>query len=397
MNGSEQNLNKLSSLAVFRSLLGDPIIKRLVKLLDAGEQTKEKIDRYSAFAGELFGRGGNLSEYILKCVLEDENPYIILKAQQKEIPPALEESVKQELGILEEISGLSSEDFIEDIEYDGYLPKWDTKRIDFQKEYENRLNSLTTAGYGIFAKYSKFRLRGGEIVPVKSSDPIRLSDFSGYEKQRTMVVNNTLTLLSGKPAANVLLYGDAGTGKSSTVKAIINEYQTKGLRLIEINKRQVADISMVIEKLRKNPLKFILFIDDLSFSQENDDLYELKAALEGSVSAKSANVAIYATSNRRHLIKETFSDREGDDVHRNETMQEMWSLSDRFGLRVGFMAPNKDLYLKIVHELKDMYKVHINDEELDLLAEQYAITGRSPRVARQFIEHLKSIEGDEKE
>ena len=212
-----------------------------------------------------------------------------------------------------------------------------------------------------------------------------------------MVVNNTLTLLSGKPAANVLLYGDAGTGKSSTVKAIINEYQTKGLRLIEISKRQVADIPVVIEKLRKNPLKFILFIDDLSFSQENDDLYELKAALEGSVSAKSANVAIYATSNRRHLIKETFSDRQGDDVHRNETMQEMWSLSDRFGLRVGFMAPNKDLYLKIVHELKDMYKVHISDEELDLLAEQYAIGGRSPRVARQFIEHLKSIEGDEDE
>ena len=394
MNTQEQNLNKLHSLAVFRSLLSDPVIKRLEKLLAAGEQTNEQIDRYSAFAGELFGRGGNLSEYILKCVLEDENVYIIQKAQGKSPEPALEESVKQELKILEEIAGLTPEDFAADIDYNGYLPKWNTKQTDFISAYEKRLGRLEVEGYGIFAKYSKFRLRGGEIVPVKSSDPVRLSDFSGYEKQRSMVVNNTLALLGGKPAANVLLYGDAGTGKSSTVKAIINEYQTKGLRLIEISKRQVADIPVVIEKLRKNPLKFILFIDDLSFSQENDDLYELKAALEGSVSAKSANVAIYATSNRRHLIKETFSDRQGDDVHRNETMQEMWSLSDRFGLRVGFMAPNKDLYLKIVHELKDMYKVHISDEELDLLAEQYAIGGRSPRVARQLIEHLKSIEGE---
>ena len=394
MTSLEKKLFELHSLAVFRRLLQDPVISRLCALLGTGGQTKEQIDKYSEFAGELFGKGGNLSQYVLRCVLEDENVYITAISQGKEVSKELEESAKQELRILEETAGITSEDILAAIDYDGYLPKWNTERIDFASAYEKRLHSISTQGYGIFAKYTKFRLRGGEIVPVKSSDPIRLSDFSGYEKQRGMVVSNTLTLLKGKPAANVLLYGDAGTGKSSTVKAIINEYQSKGLRLIEISKRQVSDISVVIEKLRKNPLKFILFIDDLSFSQENDDLYELKAALEGSVSAKSSNVVIYATSNRRHLIKETFTDRQGDDVHRNETMQEMWSLSDRFGLRIGFMAPSKNEYLKIVHELKDMYKVHIDDEELDLLAEQYAISGRSPRVARQFIEHLKSIEGE---
>ena len=134
-----------------------------------------------------------MSEYILKCVLEDENVYIIQKAQGKSPEPALEESVKQELKILEEISALTPEDFAADMDYNGYLPKWNTKQTDFISAYEKRLGRLEVEGYGIFAKYSKFRLHGGEIVPVKSSDPVRLSDFSGYEKQRGMVVKNTLT------------------------------------------------------------------------------------------------------------------------------------------------------------------------------------------------------------
>jgi len=388
----ERKLISLHSLVIFRSLLYDPVIKRLSALLEAGGDTIETIDKYAGLAAELFMKTENLSEYVLKCVLEDENVYIVKRAQGENISDEIENCLNRELAILEDIALIQSKEIIAKIEYDANLPEWKTEKLDFEKAYRKRLNNIAAVGYGVFSKHSSFRLKDEELVPVKSTDPVRLSDFRGYEQQRDMVVKNTLALLQGKPAANVLLYGDAGTGKSSTVKAIVNEYHAKGLRLIEISKKQVAHISGVMEKLKKNPLKFILFIDDLSFANENDDLYELKAALEGSVSAKSLNTAIYATSNRRHLIKETFSDRQGDEVHRNETMQELLSLSGRFGLRVGFMAPAKGEYLKIVHDLKDMYDVDIDDEELNLLAEQYAFGGRSPRVARQLMEHLKSIE-----
>lgn len=386
---------ELHSITVFRKLLSDPVISYLSELISNSGQVKEQVDSYCEFTYELFKKTDNLTEYILGCVLEDDNVYIMQKAQGRAVGAALETSVQHELKILEQIAQLGPGDLAADIEYDGYLPKWNTTSIDFAAAYNDRLKTIAVNGYGIFAKHTKLRLKNGEIVAVQSTDPVRFGDLKGYESERQQVIDNTLALLAGKKAANVLLYGDAGTGKSSTVKAIINEYQDKGLRLIEIGKKQVADISVIIEKLKNNPLKFILFIDDLSFSQENDDLYELKAALEGSISAMSTNVVIYATSNRRHLVKETFSDRQGDDVHRNETLQEQWSLSDRFGLRVPFMKPNKDLYLQIVHELKIDYKIKMDDEQLNLLAERYAIGGRSPRAARQFIEQLKCAEDGE--
>jgi predicted AAA+ superfamily ATPase len=385
---------ELHSITVFRNLLTDPVISRLSSLMSQHGQVKEQVDAYCEFAHELLTRGDNLTEYILGRVLEDENVYIVSKAQNEVVSPVLETCVKAELKIFEDIAQLAPSDLAKHIEYDGYLPKWNTKRIDFIGAYNDRLKTIAINGYGIFAKYTKLRLKDGEIVPVQSTDPVLFGDLKGYERERNKVIDNTLALLSGKKAANVLLYGDAGTGKSSTVKAIINEFQDKGLRLIEISKKQVADISIIIEKLKNNPLKFILFIDDLSFSQENDDLYELKAALEGSISSISTNVVIYATSNRRHLVKETFSERAGDDIHRNETMQELCSLSDRFGLRVGFMMPSKDLYLQIVHELADEYQLKIDNEQLDLLAERYAMGGRSPRAARQLIEQLKCAEED---
>lgn len=386
---------ELHSIAIFRNLLTDPVISRLSDLMSQHGRVKEQVDAYCEFVSALLQSGGNLAEYMLKRVLEDENVYIVAKAQNDEVSPVLEACVKAELKILEDIARLAPGDFIPHIEYDGQLPKWNTRRIDFAKAYNERLNTIDINGYGIFAKYTKFRFRNGEIIPVQSTDPVRFADLKGYDTERGKVIDNTLALLAGKTAANVLLYGDAGTGKSSTVKAIINEFQDKGLRLIEIGKKQVSELPVIIEKLKNNPLKFILFIDDLSFSQENDDLYELKAALEGSISTISKNVVIYATSNRRHLIKETFSDRQGDDVHRNETLQEQWSLSDRFGLKVGFMMPSKDLYLSIVHELADEYQLKIDNAELDLLAERYAMGGRSPRAARQFIEQLKCAEDGE--
>ena len=205
-------------------------------------------------------------------------------------------------------------------------------------------------------------------------------------------MDNTKALLDGKPAANILLTGDAGTGKSSTVKAIANELFNEGLRVVEVRKDQLFSIPKVLDELSGNPLKFVLFIDDLSFQNDDDNFNTLKAVLEGSVTAKSNNVVIYATSNRRHIIKEKFSDREGDDIHRNDTMQELVSLSERFGIHITFSKPDKATFLHIVHHLADENGITMPSAELELLAERFALErgGRSARLARQFIDNLLS-------
>lgn len=207
-----------------------------------------------------------------------------------------------------------------------------------------------------------------------------------------MILENTKALLKNKPAANILLTGDAGTGKSSTVKAVANALWSEGLRIVEVRKDQLRAIPKILDELSGNPLKFVLFIDDLSFLKDDDNFNALKAVLEGSVTAKSTNVVIYATSNRRHLIKESFSDREGDEVHRNDTMQEFVSLSERFGIHVSFSKPDKKTFLHIVHHLAKESGIDMKKEELELLAERFALErgGRSARLARQFIDGLLS-------
>ena len=217
-----------------------------------------------------------------------------------------------------------------------------------------------------------------------------MDKFVGYESERGQVVANTEAFIEGRPAANTLLCGDAGTGKSSTVKAIANSFFDKGIRLIELRKDQLRYLPYVMGKISDNPLKFIIFIDDLAFNKSDDNFSMLKAALEGSASAKADNAVIYATSNRRHIIKETFEDREGGDVHRNDTMQEILSLSERFGLVVLFSKPNKTLYLEIIHELAKRNGIKMDSAELDIKAEAFALRrgNRSARCAEQFIESL---------
>ncbi|MEG2597185.1 MAG: ATP-binding protein [Oscillospiraceae bacterium] len=229
---------------------------------------------------------------------------------------------------------------------------------------------------------------------VKHPDEVRLSELSGYDREHQEVIDNTCALLNGKPAANTLLYGDAGTGKSTTVKAVANEFKDQGLRLIELKKKQLHQIPKLVDYLSHNPLKFILFIDDLSFTKDDDDFAALKAILEGSVSVKANNLVVYATSNRRHLVKENFSDRDGDEIHANDTREEMISLSDRFGLTITFIKPGKDLYLDIVRDLTHQYAIQMDTELVLKEAERFALSrgGRSPRVAKQCVEHLKSME-----
>ncbi|MDW7670033.1 MAG: ATP-binding protein, partial [Bacillota bacterium] len=266
------------------------------------------------------------------------------------------------------------------------------ENYDFYSKYMDRMDNISSYGYGMYSKYHTFRAVDGRVIPVKNPDNITLEDLKGYKRERKLVLDNTTALINKKPAANVLLYGDAGTGKSSTVKAIVNEYKNLGLRLVEISKKQIKNVPMIMDVLSKNPLKFILFIDDLSFTKNDDEFGELKAILEGSIYSKPSNISIYATSNRRHMIKETFSDRDGDDLHVSETIEEISSLSDRFGLMVSFYRPDKEDFLNIVRELAIQHNISIPVEELEKEAEKFAVrrSGRSPRIAKQFIEYLQT-------
>jgi predicted AAA+ superfamily ATPase len=271
------------------------------------------------------------------------------------------------------------------------IPSFDSVNADMGASFRKRLKDISKYGYGIFSSQGMFRLsEKDEIEPILSADSICLEQFVGYEEERGKVFANTRAFVDGRPAANVLLCGDAGTGKSSTVKAVANAFFNEGIRLIELRKDQLSRLPLVMGKISGNPLKFIIFIDDLSFNKSDDNFSMLKAALEGSASAKAENAVIYATSNRRHIIKESFSDRDGDDVHRNDTLQESLSLSERFGLTVLFSKPDKKLYLRIVKELAKKHEISISEQELEVQAEAFALRkgNRSARCAEQFIDSL---------
>ena len=332
-----------------------------------------------------------MAGYIQHIVNNDENAYIRMIGRGALPWQEMETQVGQELQILQAVADLTPDALREGLTWDGYLPVFATKQLDIVGSYHQRCANIHMLGYGIYAKHIMFYVgEGNRIVPVINPDQIRLSSLIDYKREQQIILDNTLALLEGKPAANILLTGDAGTGKSSTVKAVVNELHDRGLRILEVRKEQLHAIPAILDTLNTNPLKFILFIDDLSFQKDNDNFSALKAILEGSVSAKSRNVVIYATSNRRHLVKESFSSRDGDDIHRNDTMQEVISLSERFGIQVTFQKPNKETYLGIVRHLAQEKGIAMDTNELELLAERFALGrgGRSARAATQFIDGL---------
>lgn len=395
MKKLEQINMKIKSFVVFNNVLEDDVMKAFLNMIDIKEKSDiKKVEEYSNFTRKLFEKSENFSDYIWKLIMFDENIYIRKLASKEIISNMLKQCVIYELQTLQEIATITSQDIRNEIEYNGFMAEWSTNiEYDFNEMYEERMEKLFTVGYGIYSNNIMFTYDKGKVVPVKYPDNIKLSSHIGYERERKRIIDNTYAFIKGKPAANVLLYGDAGTGKSSTIKAIVNEYANEGLRMIEVRKGDLLEIPKLIEELANNPLKFILFIDDLSFAKNNEEIGALKAILEGSVTAKTSNVVIYATSNRRHLVQESFSEREGDDIHRNETIQEQISLSDRFGLSICFSKPGKKEYLDIIHGLLEEYEVK-DIENIDILAEQHAMSrgGRSGRTARQFVEYLKSIE-----
>ncbi|MGN0733472.1 MAG: ATP-binding protein [Emergencia sp.] len=389
---------KLNSLSVFRSLTETEMLCTfhwMVSMLSedsedsAGPLDVDSVSVYASFVSEVYREGANLTEYINDYVRCDENSYLKARLSGRAVSPALEEALMAELDVLQEFAHLTSDRVKAVIDYDGFLPSWDVSDVNIQTSYLEMLDSIDTRGYGMFAKYGSFIPKDGTLVPIVKADPVSLDKLYGYELERHQVLANTQALADGKAAANVLLYGDAGTGKSSTIKACANALFDQGVRLVQFDKYQLAEIPRIIEYLADNPLKFLFFIDDLSFSQNDDDYCYLKGILEGGVTSHSDNIVIYATTNRRHIIAESFESRMGNDLHVNDTLQETMSLSARFGLSITFSKPAKELYLEIVKQLAKEYNVPVNDELLRR-AEAFAIraNGRSPRTAKQFIRQM---------
>ncbi len=254
-------------------------------------------------------------------------------------------------------------------------------------------------GVGMFGLNKAFRIRdradgGLEFLPINNMDKVMLDDLVGYELQKKKLVDNTRAFVEGRKANNVLLFGDSGTGKSTSVKAIVNAFYPQGLRMIEIYKHQFKDLSDVIAQIKNRNYKFVIYMDDLSFEEFEIEYKFLKAVIEGGVETKPDNILIYATSNRRHLIKETWSDRNDVEVdngmHRSDTMEEKLSLVNRFGVTINYAKPSQKEYFNIVIELARRQGIEMADEELKAWANKWELShgGISGRTAQQFVNYL---------
>jgi len=434
----------MDSLSVYRQLLEERVLKNLYTLIDYLCRTERDdfdpgafINLYNDFFYSLISNSTNsLRDYIINLILFHESPYsTCIEGGNQGMEKLLEKAVANDLNSLELVARTSP------VEIKREAIKFcktdlETKTIETLPEWEPQKGPETTGcsdsrdaaavrelfrsgshwgecagaladfnrkhGSGIFARYKAFIWEhsggSGYLKGIANPDPVTLSDLIGYEEERSEVIENTLHFLNGYPANNVLLYGDRGTGKSSTVKALLNEYHDRGLRIIEIPKEYLADFPEVLRALKGRSLKFIIFIDDLAFEDSAESYTALKAVLEGGLESRPRNVLIYATSNRRHLIKERFSDRAGlqygsrdDEVRAHDTIQEKLSLADRFGITVIFSSPDREQYLKIVEGIATKRGLNIDREQLysKALKWEKRNNGRSPRTARQFVDWLE--------
>lgn len=376
----------LNSLVIFKSVKYSPALNALLRLCEDNED----IRAYSDFISALIKYNLNLTEYIKSLVFTDENIYTELMSKNQDCD-FLYSQVENELDKLFEISKMDKNDFSIKIRENFSL--FPTFSESFTKEYFERIKNIHKIGFGIFANNYVFEIdEEGNLCPSNSFNIRKLDNMYNYDRERKKVIDNTKALVNGKPCCNVLLYGDAGTGKSSSIKAIANEFFKDGLRLIEINKTQVANIPKVVSKLSNNPLKFIIFIDDVTFSTEDPNFCALKTILDGDSKGLSENMAVYITSNHRHLIKETASEREGDIINANDNIQGILGLCARFGLTVTYMKPDKFQFAEIVTNLAKEKGIEFDEKQLMIRAEAFAIRngGRTPRCAKQFIDLVYS-------
>ena len=402
---------KLSALSIYHGLLKTELFSSLYDLMGAMDVPPDEFAlRWGRFFSALSSeesRAESLSDAIYNKVVYDDNVFTRAAAGGEAVDcdsseawssGRTMEAVRRDLATLRELSELKPDDIINAYprraEFGGdpfaLLPEWECGTTEITTEGIVRFHM--TNGCGEYAKYFAFVRRNGKCVPIASPDLVSLDTLTGYEVTRKPVVDNTVAFLDGLPANNCLLFGDRGTGKSSTVKALLNEYCDRGLRLLELPKKYLSEYPDIVQEIAGLTLKFIIFIDDLSFQAGDENYTALKSILEGGIASRPGNALIYATSNRRHILSETFSAREGDDLHRSDTIQESLSLSDRFGVQVCFLAPDRKIYYNIIHALAEERGFDIDPKELEMAAERWATNkgGRSPRTAVQFIDHAEA-------
>lgn len=386
------------SLTTLRHIAETPIFQLTYAVMESYSKTAQDFCRaYGELCGYIFEHK-DLSRLFYDALVYDNNIFADLSCKKhfEEIPEYIKSSVSFDIQVLETVSSITGDMLIEEAvkvfpkesAFLHTLPRFPNSAQLPVKDIFSLYELYKQKGYGYFARGTAFTVEKGEIVALPQADSIRLSDLKGYERQKRAILSNTLSFLQGKLANHILLYGDKGTGKSSTVKAVVNEYAKQGLKIIDLSMAQLKYFPKICEIAGASPFKFILFLDDLTFQQEDETFTALKAFIEGGVAGKPDNILIYATSNRRHLVKENMSDRMTEnEIHLRDTMETAASLSDRFGLEITFSVPDKEEYLDIVDSLAEEYGIDLEQKELHMLAERFALTrgGRSPRTARQFI------------
>ncbi len=387
----------LQGLIVCRNLLNEEVFGGIADRFEISARLVEK--------AEQIGLSGNLYRAYLIYLLAHEPNLISTSIEQRggKIGDNLREIFKHDIEILLPIfrgEVLGDTKFI-----NGYEPTVKNKNESFI-ELNRRLENVGDAaeitytfmehykryGYGDIATYRAFRW-DKNLIGVRHFESILLNDLIGYAHQKELLIGNTTAFIDGKPANNVLLVGARGTGKSSSVKALVNEFYSSGLRLVQITKPQLKNLPEIMEALRKFLSKhFIIFMDDLSFEESEAEYKYLKSAIEGGVESRPENVLIYATSNRRHLIRETWRDRseEHEEIYRDDSTNETISLSDRFGLIIHYYSPTQAEYLEIIRSMLKKNGIELDEENLRLEGLRWEMThsGRNGRTAQQFVNHF---------
>ena len=389
----------LMGVSAYCELKEQPVLVQVRALLDAlhARQGERAMECYAQLFHTLRREGfQGLGDWLWDALRYTEGPYARL-AERGGTDPALENSARRDVETFVLLAETDCDAYVDAMkallpaEYGpalAGLPRW---RAAAPFHFDSLTWFYQAHGAGLYARYRAFLWEAGELVPVADPDCPRPEELLGYEMQRGQVEENTRLMLSGRAANNVLLFGDGGTGKSATVKSMLYLPGMEDLRLIEIQKENLVGLPSLIRSLAGRRQKFILFIDDLAFDRDDKTYSSMKTILEGSLEKRPDNVAIYATSNRRHLVRQTFTDRAGDEVDASETISEKTALAERFGLRIPYLTMNKQGYLALVDYLADRAGVTLDRDALHAQAMAWEIrhAGRTPRVARQFIASLQ--------